>query len=309
VIRDYDLIIVGSGPAGLTAAIYGARAKLHTVVFEKGSLGGSIVDAELVENFPGFPNGVPGRRLIADLLSQVMKYGVEFKKAEVTRIEAHNELKRVSTTDGDYSTLATIIAGGSRPKELGIPGEEEFRSRGVFTCVMCEGNRFVDQEVAIIGGGDGGLTGGLYMARIASKVTLVEIMSRPSAAQILQERARSNPKIEILCSTKAEAIREAGHGVKKLSLINVESGEKSQLEVSGIFILAGWVPQTDYLKGVVELDSLGLVVVDGNLETSVPGVFAAGDIRCKTWRQAITAAGDGAAAALAAEKVIALRLE
>jgi thioredoxin reductase (NADPH) len=306
-ISNYDLIIIGSGPAGLTAALYAARARLNTVIFEKDAFGGSIINAELIENFPGFPNGISGSKLIANLMSQVMQYGVELKKTEVTGIELMGELKWVNTTEGNYSAKAVIIAGGARPKKLGIPGEEQFGGSAVFYCAMCDGNRFVDKEVAIVGGGDGGITEGLYMTRIASKVTVIEILPELRAARVLQEKARSNPKMETLCSTTVEKITESDGGMKNLNLRNVETGDKLNLKVSGIFIVAGLDPQTEYLKGTIDLDHLGHIVVNESLETSVTGIFAAGDIRCGSSKQAITAAGDGAAVALAAEKFIGLK--
>ena len=303
---DYDLIIIGSGPAGLTAGLYAGRAKLSTVIIEKETLGGRITNAELVENFPGFPQGTSGSELSAKMMSQVMQAGVEFMPTEVTGVEPRDDLKWVNTTQGDYSALALIIAGGCQPKKLGVPGEDELVGSGVSYCAMCDGNYFAGQDVAVIGGGDGGITEGLYMTRIASKVTVIEILPRLSAARILQERARENPKMNILCSTTVETITTDGD-MKSLSLRNVETDEKSVLKVSGIFVLVGLKPETEYLRGLVELDSEGYIIVTSSLETSVPGIFAAGDIRSGSSKQAITAAGDGAAAAFSAEKFITLK--
>ena len=303
---DYDLIIIGSGPAGLTAGLYASRAKLNTVIIEKESLGGRIINAELVENFPGFPEGTSGSELSAKMMSQVMQAGVEFMPAEVTGVELFDNLKWVNTEQGNYSAPALIIAGGCQPKKLGIPGEEEFVGSGVSYCAMCDGNYFAGQPVAVIGGGDGGITEGLYMTRIASEVTVIEMLPRLSATGILQERARENPKMNILCSTTVEMITNEGD-MKSLSLRNVETGERSILKVSGIFMLAGLSPETGYLKDLVELDSEGYVIVTSGLETSVPGIFAAGDIRSGSSKQVITAAGDGATAALSAEKFLTLK--
>lgn len=303
---DYDLIIIGSGPAGLTAGLYASRAKLSTVIIEKETLGGRITNAELVENFPGFPQGTSGSELSAGMMSQVMQAGVEFMRTEVTGVEPGDNLKRVNTTQGDYSALALIIAGGCQPKKLGVPGEDELVGSGVSYCAMCDGNYFAGQHVAVIGGSDGGITEGLYMTRIASKVTVIEILPRLGAARILQERARENPKMNILCSTTVETITTDGD-MKSLSLRNVETNEKSVLKVSGIFVLVGLKPETEYLRGLVELDSEGYIIVTSSLETSVPGIFAAGDIRSGSSKQAITAAGDGATAALSAEKFITLK--
>jgi len=302
---DYDLIIIGSGPAGLTAALYAGRARLTAAIFEKDVFGGSIINAELVENFPGFPSGISGSKLISNLVSQVMQYGVEFKRAEATGIELRGGLKWVHTAEGIYSTKALIIASGAQPRKLGIPGEEEFRGSAVFYCAVCDGHRFPNEEVAIVGGGDRGITEGLYMTRIASRVTVIEILPKLNAAMVLQERARSNPKMQILCSTRVEAIIDAGN-VKSLKLRNVVSGETSNLNVSGIFILAGLEPDTKYIQEVIDLDHQGFILVNHNMETNIPGIFAAGDIRSGSARQAVTAAGDGAAAALAAERFLSL---
>ncbi|MBM4432660.1 MAG: FAD-binding protein [Chloroflexi bacterium] len=300
---DYDLIIIGGGPAGLTAGLYASRAKLSTAIIEKSTPGGRIANTELVENFPGFPQGISGSELSARMMSQLMQAGVAFIRTETTGVELRDELKYVNTAQGDYSAQALIIAGGCQPRKLGVPGEDELVGSGVSYCAFCDGNRFAGQPVAIIGGGDGGITEGLYMSRIASKVTIIEILPRLGAAKILQERARENPRMDILCSTKVETITTEGN-MRVLRLKNTETGEKSSLEVSGIFVLIGLVPATAYLKGLVELDDDGFIKVKGNLETSVPGIFAAGDIRSGSSRQAIAAAGDGATAALSAEKFI-----
>ena len=302
----YDLIIIGGGPAGLTAALYAARAKLRVLVIEKAGFGGSIVYSDHVENFPGFPKGIPGSELTTNLMSQVMQYPVEFKHAEASGIDLRGDLKCVSTIEGDFSAKTLIMAGGAKPKRLGIPGEEEFGGNSVFYCAMCDGNRFPNLEVAIVGGGDGGITEGLYMTRIASRVTVIEILPELSATIVLQDKARANPKMEILCSTRVEAITDAEER-KNLSLKNVATGETSNLRVSGIFVVAGLEPDTGYVKGLIDLDPRGFISVNHNMETSVPGIFAAGDIRSGSARQAVTAAGDGATAALSAERFLSLK--
>lgn len=300
---DYDVVIIGSGPAGLTAGLYCGRMRLNTVIVEKANLGGRIVDADLVENFPGFPGGVSGAILSSNLMSQAMQDGVSFEVGDVTSIDLAGDLKRVNTTSKSFIAKAVIIASGARPKRLGIPGEEQFMGMGVHYCAMCDGGRFAGQEVAVIGGGEGGVSEGLYMTRLASKVTIIEIMSKLNAPALLQERARANPKMSILCSTTVESITGAGE-LKDLSLKNVETGEKSNLQVGGIFVLVGLDPEVEYLHELVQLDSAGFVAVTNRMETNIPGIFAAGDIRSDSARQAITAAGDGAAAALSVEKFI-----
>ena len=304
--NDYDLIIIGSGPAGLTAALYASRAGLKTVVFEENKLGGAIVDAELVENFPCFPKGLSGIELSTNLVSQVMDQGVDIKLGTVTGIDLiQDDLKRVNTTEGDFLGKALIIAGGARPKKLGIPGEDKYEGSGVSYCAYCDGNRFENKEIALIGGGDGGVSEGLYMTRIATKVTLIEIMPKLTACKVLQQRALANSKMEILRSTMVEEITYDGDLIN-LRLKSVETGKNWNIKVSGIFILAGLDPRNEYFKAVVVLDDSGFIVVNHNMETNIPGIFAAGDIRSGSARQAITAAGDGATAAIAAEKFIAM---
>jgi thioredoxin reductase (NADPH) len=300
---DYDVVIVGSGPAGLTAGLYCGRAKLHTAMLEKSDLGGSIVNADLIENFPGFPQGISGADLVANMISQAMKYDVKFEFAEVTTLDPIGDLKRVNTTSGSLLAKAVIVAGGGRPKKLGIPGEEQFIGRGLSFCAMCDGNQLADREVAVIGGGDGGISAALYMSRIASKVTVIEIVPTLSAIPVLQEKAARNTNIEILCSVAVEAITRAGELIS-LGIKNVETDKKSELRVRGVFVLIGLDPETEYLHETVELDSAGFIVVTNAMETNIPGILAAGDIRKDSARQVITAAGDGATAALSAEKYI-----
>jgi thioredoxin reductase (NADPH) len=302
---DYDLIVIGGGPAGLTAALYASRARLGTAIIEKGTIGGRIANAELVENFPGFPQGVSGSNLAAQMMSQAMAAGVESMCTEVIGIEFRDGLKWVSTAQGDYSARSLIIAGGCQPKKLGVPGEDEFIGNGISYCAMCEGSHFAGQPVAIIGGGDGGISEGLYMARIASRVVVIEMLPFLSATAVLQERAQECPHMDILCSTIVEAIAVDGD-MRVVRLKNIETGEKLALKFSGIFVLVGLNPETGYLKGLLELDKEGFIEVTNAMETSVPGIFAAGDIRSGSYRQAITAAGDGATAALSAEKYITL---
>jgi thioredoxin reductase (NADPH) len=302
----YDIVIVGGGIAGLTAALYALRARLHVVVVEKRTIGGSIVDANLVENFPCFPRGISGSELIKRLVSQVRGLGLEFKKTQVTEIKLRDNLKWVCTEEADYCTPAIIIASGARPRKLGIPGEDEFIGRGIHYCAICDGNAFIDGEVAIIGGGDSGVTGGLHMTRIASKVILIEIQPQLGATAILQERLYANPKVSVLCLTELKAIVEDG-GRKRLEIKNLETGGSSELIVDGVFVYVGIVPNTDICQGIVDLDSTDQIVANSNMETSVEGIFAAGDVRSNSPRQALTAAADGATAALAAERYLTSR--
>ena len=303
--RNYDIVIIGSGPAGLTAGLYCGRARLKTVIIEKGNLGGAIVDAELIENWPGAEKGISGAELAGNILSQVMQYEINMETSvEVEGIETGEKgPKKVSTGQDSYLAKAIIISGGTCPKKLGIPGEEELIGRGIYHCVMCDGAPFAGKNIAILGGGDTGLTGALYMARLGCKVTIIEATHQLNAAMVLQEKVREIPGAEILFSTISEGI-EADGNVKVLRLRNIETKKQSELRVEGVFILAGREPETEYLRGTVELDEAGFIKVTHNMETNVPGIFAAGDIRSGSAMQAVTAAGDGTTAAISAERFI-----
>ena len=303
--KDYDVVIIGSGPAGLAAALYCGRARLKTVLLEKDTLGGAIVDAELVENFPGFQEGILGVELVDNMMSQVSQYQVEFKfPVEVKRIDVEeNSLKKVNTGGDIYVAKAVIIASGTNPKKLGVPGENEFAGQGVFNCVMCDGDALAGKNIAIVGGGDTGVTGALYMAGLGSKITIIEATLKLTATAVLQERLKAIPEVDVLCSTVVEGIKSGGNGII-LTLKNPTIKQQSNLSVEGVFVLIGREPETDYLRDTVELDDLGFIKTTGKMETNVPGIFAAGDVRSGSVWQVITAAGDGATAAIWAERFI-----
>ncbi len=301
--RIYDVIIIGGGPAGLTAGIYTARARLNTLLLEREFIGGQIVNAELVENFPGFAEGIDGYQLTQLMHKQAVKFGLETVTAEVTGLEPFKDRIVLKTNEAEYAARAVIIAGGSKRKMLEVPGEREFTGRGVSYCATCDAAFFRDQTVAVNGGGDAAITEALHLSRFASKVIVIHRRDQLRATRILQEIAFSTLNIEFLWDTIIKRI-DGENQVKQLLLNNVKTGEKSTLEVTGIFVAIGFKPDTDYLKGILDLDDIGHIITNENMETKISGIFAAGDIRHNSARQAITAAGDGATAAIYAEKYL-----
>jgi len=301
--NHYEVIIVGGGPAGLTAGIYTARARLRSLLIEKGLVGGQIINAERLDNYPGFPEGISGFELGELMHQQATKYGLETIIAEVTGIKLQDKQKVVETTDGNFVARAVIIAGGSRRQKLGIPGEEEFTGQGVSYCATCDAAFFRELPIAVVGGGNAAITEALHLAKFASRVTVIHRRDQLRATRMLQEKAFSEPKIEFLWNTVVEKI-EGGDLVNRIKLRQVKTGEESTLDISGIFISVGLSPNTDYLKGILPLDDHGAIITSNTMETEIAGIFAAGDIRQNSVRQAIAAAGDGATAAINAEKFL-----
>lgn len=301
--KEYDVIIIGGGPAGLTAGLYTSRARLSSLLIERGLFGGQIVEAEQVENYPGFPEGISGYELGQLLYEQAIKYGLEAIIADVNGIELREGQKIVNTPDDSFTTKAIIVASGSERSKLGIPGEKEFTGKGVSYCATCDAAFFQQQPVAVAGGGDAAITEALHLAKFASRVTVIHRRDQLRASRILQEKAFAEPNIEFLWHTVVEAIEGEGL-VNRLKLSQVKTGEKSVFPVSGIFISVGLIPNTGYLKGLLPLSGTGDIITNERMETGIPGIFAAGDIRHNSARQAITAAGDGATAAIYAEKFI-----
>lgn len=299
----YQLIIIGGGPAGLSAGLYATRARLSTLLIERAIPGGQIINAELVENYPGFPQGISGAELGSLMEQQATKYGLEIIMAEVEGVEVGEEEKIVHTSEGQYRAKALIIAGGSEHGKLGVPGEEELRGRGVSYCATCDGAFFKDQVIAVVGGGNVAINDALFLTRFASKVIVIHRRDQLRATKILSEGAFARPKIEFLWDTVVESIGGDGQ-VRELGLRNVKTGTESKLEVSGIFVAVGLRPNTGYLEGVVALSQEGFILVNDQMETGVPGIFAAGDIRAGSARQVSSAVGDGATAAISAERYL-----
>ena len=301
---DWDAIIIGGGPAGLTAGIYLSRGNWRTLLLEKEGYGGYIMNIEMIENYPGFSEGVIGSQLGMEMMEQARKYGVEMKRATVNSVQVSSRNKWVTCADGTtYTSSVIIFAGGSVPKKLGVPGEEEFRDRGVIGCAFCDGGQFTEQVVAVCGGGDSGITEALYLSKIASKVIVIEAMPRLNATAILQDRVAQNPKLEVHTGMKVQAIT-GGNTVEEIEVISEETGQKETMKVDGVLVHVGLDPNTVYLQGVIPLDEGGQIVVNGWMESEVPGVFAAGDIRSNSPRQVSAAVGDGAAAGMSAQRYL-----
>ena len=302
--REYEVVIIGGGPAGLTAGIYAARARLKSLLVEKGAAGGWIINAGVVENYPGFPDGVNGLELADAMQRQAVKFGLEMLTAEVNGLGLKGEQKILKTSEGDITARAVIVAGGSDRVKLGVPGEEEFTGRGVAYCAVCDGYFYRGVPVAVVGGGNAAMNEALELTKFASRVYVIHRRDELRATKILQERAFADKKIEFLWETVVEAI-EGQDKVKRLRLKNVKTGEKSSLDISGVFVAVGFRPNTGYLKNMVALEDNGTIITNEKMETNVPGILAAGDIRSSSIRQVAAAVGDGAVAAVYAERYLA----
>ncbi len=300
----YDVIITGAGPAGLTAGLYTARGRLKTLMIEKMLIGGQITMAEVVDNFPGFPEGVSGLDLTEMMHKQAAKYGLETLMAEVTGIELNGKEKLVNTDAGDFTARALIIASGAERSKLNVPGEEEFAGRGVSYCATCDGAFFRDKTVAVVGGGNVAVSEAIYLSRLAEKVIIIHRRNELRASRILQESVLNDLKIEMKWNSVLESI-EGDTLVRNLSIRHVKTGKLTEVAVDGVFIAVGFKPETGYLKNIVALDETGHIITDETMKTNVPGIFAAGDIRHNSGRQAICAAGDGATAAIYVERYLA----
>jgi thioredoxin reductase (NADPH) len=302
-LKKYDVIIIGGGPAGLSAGIYTARARLKSLLIEKGAIGGQIINAELVENYPGFKDGISGIDLTQAMSQQAEKFGLETLYDEVSGIEVKDKEKIVKTAQGDFSAGAVIIVGGAERQKLGIPGEANYTGKGVSYCATCDGAFFRGKMVAVIGGGNSAVTEALELTKFATKIFLVHRRNELRATKILQEKLLADARIQVLWDTAPLEII-GDNFVKQLKLRNVKTNQETVIDVSGVFVSVGSQPATGYLKGLLTLDAVGAIVTNDKLETSVPGIFAAGDIRSGSIRQVIGAAGEGAMAAVNAGKYL-----
>lgn len=299
----YDLIIIGAGPAGLTAGLYAARGRLNVLLLERLAPGGQILNTDWVENYPGFPEGISGFELMERMKNQAEHFDLQIKMEEVVGLEFHPEKKVVITHKERMEAKALILTLGATPKKLGIEGEELLIGKGVSYCATCDGPFYRDQEVAVIGGGDTALEEALFLTRFAGKIYLTHRRDQLRAVKLLQDRAMAEEKIEFIWDTIP--LRILGeNGVEGIELKNVKSGEIGRKEVQGVFVFIGTQPNADVINGMVKQDANGFVITDEKMETSTPGVFAAGDIRSKAFRQVSTAVGDGANAAFFVERYL-----
>lgn len=298
----YDLIIIGGGPAGLTAGLYAGRARLETLLLEKISLGGQIILTSAIENFPGFVGGVSTEKLISSMRQQIEELEVEIKIDEVAKIDYVPQIK-IQGMEGEYQAKAVIIASGALPKQLGIEGENRFIGRGVSYCGTCDGPLFKDKDIVVVGGGDRAAEEAIYLSGYAKKVNLIHRRQVLRASKILEERVQQNPKINLILDSIIEKVIGKDK-VEAVQVKNVKDDSVSNLFCQGVFIFVGIKPNTAFLKGLVETDEKGFIITNPELETSKEGIFACGDCRKKTLYQVITACGDGAMAADSAYKYL-----
>ncbi len=299
----YDVIIVGGGPAGFTAALYSARSNLKTLLIERFFAGGQMSTTEVMENYPGFEEPINGIELAMRMENQAKKFGTEVISEEVVELDLDDEIKIVKTTNGEYRCKTVILGMGGSPRKLGLPSENNLMGRGISYCATCDGSFYRDMDVAIIGGGDTAVEDANYLSRLCNKVYLVHRRDELRATKTLQDDVFKNPKVEIVWDSVPESIN-GDMSVESINVKNKKTGDVRTLEVSGIFVAIGSNPNTELIKDKLRLSASGYIVTGEDMQTSIAGVFACGDIRDKLLRQVVTAAADGAIAAYAAEKHI-----
>jgi thioredoxin reductase (NADPH) len=301
----HDVIIIGSGPAGYTAAVYAARAQLNPLVFEGVQFGGALMTTTEVENYPGFKDGITGPELMEEMREQALRFGADLRMEDVEDVSLDGPVKTVTVGDETFQARAIILAMGAAARQLGVPGEMERIGTGVSTCATCDGFFFRNQDIAVVGGGDSAMEEAIFLTKFASSVTLIHRRDEFRASKIMLERAKANPKITFLTNTAVTEV-EGDSKVTGLRLVNTVTGEESKLAVTGVFVAIGHDPRSELIRGKVDLDDGGYVKVKGgSTSTSIDGVFAAGDLVDHTYRQAITAAGSGCAAAIDTERWLA----
>jgi thioredoxin reductase (NADPH) len=301
--KIYEVIIIGGGPAGLTAGLYTSRSRFNTLLIEIGLLGGQMTTTEVIENYPGFPQGINGDELSRLMEEQAKRFGLEVVSQEVVEVKLEGERKLVKTDESTYLCEALIICTGTEYRKLGIPGEKEFTGKGVSYCATCDGAFFKDSQIVVVGGGDSALTEALFLTKFAKELTIIHRRDALRGTKIYQERVLSNPKIKMLWNSVVQKIK-GDSIVRSIVIKNVKTGEIDEFNTEGVFLFVGVSPRTQFLKNLITFDEAGYIVTDENCETSIKGIFAAGDCRKKLLRQIATAVGDGATAAFATEKYL-----
>ncbi|MCL7416062.1 MAG: thioredoxin-disulfide reductase [ANME-2 cluster archaeon] len=297
----YDVIIIGGGPAGLSAGIYAKRAMMNTLLIEKLGVGGQIIKTHMLENYPGFPE-ISGMELMQKMEEHVKTFDLEMKFADVLEVKNGGDVKTVVTSDGEFETRSVIVATGTNPRKLGVPGEDKFTGKGVSTCATCDGFFFTGKDVALVGGGDSAIVEAIFLTKMVNKVYVIHRRDELRAEKINQERAFKNPKIEFVWNSNLQSI-EGTDTVEKVVVRNKLTEETTEIPVGGVFMYVGIEPGTDFIDA--DKDEAGFLITGADLSTSIPGIFAAGDCRTTLLRQVATAVGDGALAAVSAERYIA----
>lgn len=301
--KIYDVIIIGAGPAGMTAAVYTSRANLETLMIERGIPGGQMANTEEVENYPGFET-ILGPELSTKMFDHAKKFGAEYAYGDVKEIVDGEEFKTVLAGSKEYKTKAIILSSGAEYKKIGVPGEKELGGRGVSYCAVCDGAFFKQKELFVIGGGDSAVEEGVYLTRFASKVTIVHRREELRAQKILQERAFANEKVDFIWNHTLKEIHEKDGKVGSVTLVSTVNGEEQELSADGVFVYIGMNPLSKPFENLGITNAGGYILTDDTMETKVPGIFAAGDIREKTLRQIVTATGDGSIAAQSAQHYV-----
>jgi len=298
---EYDVAIIGGGPAGLSAAVYAARGGMKTVIFEKALVGGQITTTADVENYPGFEDNMSGFDIADKMRKQAEKFGTEIRQENIKSIQSENFGKIVETDSNKYKAKSVILATGANPRKLSVQGEAKYTGRGVSYCATCDGALYRNKTVAVVGGGDSAVEEAIFLTKFAKKVYIIHRRDELRAVNLIQKRAFENDKIEIIWDSIVKEIK-GGDFIEKIELYNKKTKEISELELDGIFIYVGIIPNNELVKSIVELDEQGFILTDETMCTKIPGLYATGDVVHKVLRQVITAASDGAIAAFSAEK-------
>ncbi|MBG9692742.1 thioredoxin-disulfide reductase [Lysinibacillus sphaericus] len=306
--KIYDVVIIGAGPAGMTAAVYTSRANLSTLMIERGIPGGQMANTEEVENYPGFDT-ILGPELSTKMFDHAKKFGAEYAYGDVTEIIDGEEFKTIKSGTKEYKTRAIIITTGAEYKKMGVPGEKELGGRGVSYCAVCDGAFFKQKNLVVVGGGDSAVEEGVYLTRFADKVTIVHRRDKLRAQKILQDRAFANDKIDFIWNATVKEINEANGKVGSVTLQSTVDGTESEFTTDGVFVYIGMLPLTKPFESLGILNDAGYILTNDNMETTIPGIFAAGDVREKSLRQIVTATGDGSIAAQAVQHFVEELLE